>query len=133
MKKIESIQEAHPLKQGLKLRRYEQVIIGFCYSRGTSIKTRIETCDTDSLIVNEQIQEAHPLKQGLKLIKKFIFTTMKEIQEAHPLKQGLKHYVVHLILTQNRIIQEAHPLKQGLKHDSPVNSSSITVFKRHIH
>ncbi len=36
-------------------------------SRGTSIKTRIETGIDGVEILNQFIQEAHPLKQGLKL------------------------------------------------------------------
>ncbi len=40
-----SIQEAHPLKQGLKLNGKKLVTTGKYYSRGTSTKTRIETSE----------------------------------------------------------------------------------------
>ncbi len=86
------IQEAHPLKQGLK-RSYA------CYlarsprnSRGASIKTRIETLLIgETTVLGCSIQEAHPLKQGLKpLFPILLIQAIKGIQEAHPLKQGLK-------------------------------------------
>ncbi len=38
------IQEAHPLKQGLKLEDATNIIFPHTYSRGASTKTRIETC-----------------------------------------------------------------------------------------
>jgi len=64
---VHEIQEAHPLKQGLKLyptRIYEE----FCRnSRGASTKTRIETQASEGVNAQQsKIQEAHPLKQGLK-------------------------------------------------------------------
>ncbi len=62
------IQEAHPLKQGLK---------------------RVPADVYDYLRVNK-IQEAHPLKQGLKLVCCVSVRSYIRIQEAHPLKQGLK-------------------------------------------
>ena len=40
---VPNIREAHPLKQGLKLSAGYADIISYNYSRGTSIKTRIET------------------------------------------------------------------------------------------
>ncbi len=61
------IQEAHPLKQGLKLVHEES---------GENVNA---------------IQEAHPLKQGLKHIYFHFHFFSLLIQEAHPLKQGLKH------------------------------------------
>ncbi len=60
------IQEAHPIKQGLKLSPNVQTAISWDNSRGASNKTRIETrvlCFQDRYFV---IQEAHPIKQGLK-------------------------------------------------------------------
>ena len=60
------IQEAHPLKQGLK-QIFSCLFIGaYLDSRGTSTKTRIETWCYDIHIQLKPIQEAHPLKQGLK-------------------------------------------------------------------
>ena len=61
------IQEAHPLKQGLKLRNAETDMQEHDDSRGTSTKTRIETQNSATeYITTGTIQEAHPLKQGLK-------------------------------------------------------------------
>ena len=84
------IQEAHPLKQGLK----------------PSIKTGMKP--------GYPIQEAHPLKQGLKHLYPVGNDICDIIQEAHPLKQGLKLSSCYLYIVVY-IIQEAHPLKQGLK------------------
>ncbi len=60
------IQEAHPIKQGLKL--YFGIIIICCdiNSRGASNKTRIETFPLGLTPKEPFIQEAHPIKQGLK-------------------------------------------------------------------
>ncbi len=128
------IQEAHPLKQGLKLGGEKMNSPNCQYSRGTSTKTRIET-----------MSERYNTPEKL------------EIQEAHPLKQGLKH---SLFVRNNdaNTIQEAHPLKQGLKpqitdttiegtYDSRGTSTKTRIetryyrayraypskFKRHIH
>ncbi len=88
------IQEAHPLKQGLK-HKWDYPECGIKYnSRGTSTKTRIETAEqVEEKAVNLAIQEAHPLKQGLK--PGFLAASIKRIpiQEAHPLKQGLKQII----------------------------------------
>ncbi len=63
------IQEAHPLKQGLKPALSREYVL------------------------QPNIQEAHPLKQGLKQKAKANNSWQKsQIQEAHPLKQGLKRY-----------------------------------------
>ena len=62
----------------------------FPHSRGTSIKTRIETRHETLCNLHQHIQEAHPLKQGLKLFVNVAGLTPIMIQEAHPLKQGLK-------------------------------------------
>ncbi len=61
------IQEAHPLKQGLK-----------------------HSCNAKYHQCPQNIQEAHPLKQGLKQITLSYIHIKGFIQEAHPLKQGLK-------------------------------------------
>ena len=62
------IQEAHPLKQGLKLNIASIFHHSYRHSRGTSIKTRIETILRRTVQHGcNDIQEAHPLKQGLKL------------------------------------------------------------------
>ena len=60
------------------------------HSRGTSIKTRIETAMPSYKKFFQKIQEAHPLKQGLKLQYMLTILQVILIQEAHPLKQGLK-------------------------------------------
>ena len=109
------IQEAHPLKQGLKPKAIDISTIPKTHSRGTSIKTRIETfrppltpqsvpysrgtsiktrIETpifrSSIRGDSRIQEAHPLKQGLKPLSNHYVNSRIQIQEAHPLKQGLK-------------------------------------------
>ncbi len=45
MEVFEYIQEAHPLKQGLKLNASVGRLAILFYSRGTSTKTRIETSE----------------------------------------------------------------------------------------
>ena len=63
---ILTIQEAHPLKQGLKLNKNISQDEKDKNSRGTSTKTRIETRMWSMNIPTwNRIQEAHPLKQGL--------------------------------------------------------------------
>ena len=64
-------------------------------SRGTSIKTRIETDVFVPRTLSPIIQEAHPLKQGLKPNAVGIAIRIILIQEAHPLKQGLKPEIIH--------------------------------------
>src|SRR3990172_9999135 len=66
--KFMPIQEAHPLKQGLKHPPVPGKSSGGVNSRGTSIKTRIETIPLSRYGFSFSIQEAHPLKQGLKTI-----------------------------------------------------------------
>ncbi len=62
------IQEAHPLKQGLKRWPHPSLAGWSRDSRGTSTKTRIETIGMNVIsAIRRIIQEAHPLKQGLKL------------------------------------------------------------------
>ncbi len=86
-----TIQEAHPLKQGLKLGNLPIRKDPTPDSRGTSTKTRIETSRSHLSNILGLIQEAHPLKQGLKHLEGMLYISMMYlIQEAHPLKQGLK-------------------------------------------
>ena len=110
------IREAHPLKQGLKL-VCPYALFFRQDSRGTSIKTRIET---QRISLNpcylSIIREAHPLKQGLKPFQSDGEDMRNPIREAHPLKQGLKLASMMIVFILF-LIREAHPLKQGLKRN----------------
>ena len=69
-KSLYVVAEEHPLKQGLKL----ELADGYGYNvmgcRGTSIKTRIETCyPVLFFLPSIRVAEEHPLKQGLKLAR----------------------------------------------------------------
>ena len=58
-----------PLKQGLKLRKYEEIESKMYVFIHRSIKTRIETKYYDNgFFVNKQFLYIDPLKQGLKHI-----------------------------------------------------------------
>ncbi len=127
------IQEAHPLKQGLKHDPCSPQLPQASYSRGTSTKTRIETSTYLSTPIrcvrSRIIQEAHPLKQGLKLTIALIIECYQSIQEAHPLKQGLK-LDPRAPAPPEILIQEAHPLKQGLKPNTERNGHLRQKYSR---
>ncbi len=85
------IQEAHPLKQGLKLQKKKRKKNMGMNSRGASTKTRIETWPTQAdCRVSPDSRGASTktrIETGL-LVKDC--SPRRLIQEAHPLKQGLK-------------------------------------------
>ena len=68
MKNKISVEEQHPLKQGLK-----------------------PLFDTPSITTSVKVEEQHPLKQGLKHTDPFLSAQHNLVEEQHPLKQGLKH------------------------------------------
>ena len=67
-KKNKKVEEANPLKQGLKQLILRVLDAKFPY-----------------------VEEANPLKQGLKPSISPIYCSFSIVEEANPLKQGLKH------------------------------------------
>ncbi|WP_408735450.1 hypothetical protein [Candidatus Methanoperedens sp. BLZ2] len=88
----------------------------YLYSRGTSIKTRIETI-ADGYIADavNAIREAHPLKQGLKHVFWLIPKPDKHYSRGTSIKTRIETVVLCVVLLKVIAIREAHPLKQGLK------------------
>ncbi len=87
----EWIQEAHPLKQGLKPCMSVAFALIAANSRGASTKTRIETktqiCNLGGSLDSRGASTKTRIETG---IGKACLQFREWIQEAHPLKQGLK-------------------------------------------
>ncbi len=126
------IQEAHPLKQGLKQKTLSQILPKTIYSRGASTKTRIETSNT-------YLDRNHPADSRGASTK----TRIETHEHAHdtrdaPNSRGAstktrietcRNFLGHSCYC----IQEAHPLKQGLKPSISFPKGDDTSFKRRIH
>jgi len=99
--------------------------------RAKSIKTRIETADTNYRELQpERVLEQNPSKQGLKLWEVRSEKWEMGVLEQNPSKQGLKLSGFGSAIGKLLSVLEQNPSKQGLKHIVVFPDTSIPVCFR---